>query len=359
MGEKNKRVIFIVLAVTLFLGTVSLTAAINVGSDLDFDGVYRILNASTTTILGSLSVGTTTSQGAGTIYALNGIKFFDGTTQTSAVSGSVATTTSAGNVSTGVFGSVVGKGNYTFQGAASANTVLFVDATNERIGIGTNAPAYKLDVQSGVRLGSSTEVMRISSAGLVGIGTTNPATPLHIVGTSTISNGNMRIASSSYGIVFSDNTIQTTAAANVSNHWTLSGSNLYASSTSYSVGIGNTNPGSYKLAVTGNVQATAFYYSSDVRMKENIKPLQNSLQKIMQLQGVSFEWKKDGSGSIGLIAQDTQKVFPELVSTDEATGVMSLQYANLVAPLIEAVKEQQKQINKLKIELEALRKKIR
>lgn len=73
------------------------------------------------------------------------------------------------------------------------------------------------------------------------------------------------------------------------------------------------------------------------------------------LDGVSFDWKESGEKSVGVIAQDVEKVFPELVKTDDATGLKSVEYGNLVAPLIEAVKEQQKQINSLKAEVEALK----
>ncbi|HEU5114493.1 MAG TPA: hypothetical protein VFT82_01865, partial [Candidatus Paceibacterota bacterium] len=56
----------------------------------------------------------------------------------------------------------------------------------------------------------------------------------------------------------------------------------------------------------------------------------------------------------GLIAQDVEKVYPELVNTNKQTGLKSVEYANLVGPLIEAVKEQQKEIDTLKAEVAAL-----
>ncbi len=105
----------------------------------------------------------------------------------------------------------------------------------------------------------------------------------------------------------------------------------------------------------GNVTATAFLYSSDERLKENITPLDNASKKIQELQGVSFEWKKDGKESIGFIAQDVEKIFPELVVTNSATGMKSVQYAGIIAPLVETVKGQQKQIDILKTEIEELK----
>jgi len=65
----------------------------------------------------------------------------------------------------------------------------------------------------------------------------------------------------------------------------------------------------------------------------------------MKLDGISFNWKESGEKSIGLIAQDVEKVFPEIINTEEGTGLKSIEYAKLVAPLIEATKEQQKIID--------------
>lgn len=108
---------------------------------------------------------------------------------------------------------------------------------------------------------------------------------------------------------------------------------------------------------TGSITAGSFLYSSsDRNLKENIVSLSSQLGKISQLQGVSFDWKKDGKHSLGLIAQEVEEVYPELVSTDTTTGLKAVAYGGLIAPLIEAVKEQQKQIDALKAEIENLKK---
>jgi hypothetical protein len=110
--------------------------------------------------------------------------------------------------------------------------------------------------------------------------------------------------------------------------------------------------------VTGSVTASAFYYSSDKTIKKDITPLSDSLSKILKLEGVSFKWIDETKGTktnIGVIAQDVEKVYPELVNTNKTTGLKSVEYGNLVAPLIEAVKAQQKQIDALRVEVEALK----
>src|SRR3989344_1576719 len=137
------------------------------------------------------------------------------------------------------------------------------------------------------------------------------------------------------------------------------------------VAIGKDAP-SETLDVDGNVKATGFIYSSDEKLKKNIYPIQNALNKIKQINGVSFEWKNDNKKSIGLIAQNVEKVFPEIVSVDEYTGLKSVEYGNLVALLIEAVKElniqlvyleelrkeQQNKIEKQQLQIQELRNEI-
>ena len=116
--------------------------------------------------------------------------------------------------------------------------------------------------------------------------------------------------------------------------------------------------------------STAYYYSSDRRLKENITKIESPLEKIQKLNGYTFDWKKDGRKDIGVIAQEVEKVFPALVATNKETGFKSVEYGNLVAPLIEAVKElatkiedivknytdQQKEINELKKENSDIKK---
>ncbi len=81
--------------------------------------------------------------------------------------------------------------------------------------------------------------------------------------------------------------------------------------------------------------------TSDIRLKKDIAPLQDSLDKISQLRGVTYHWKDPSRGKdleMGLIAQEVEKIFPELVGTD-GEGWKTMQYERLVSPLVEAVKE--------------------
>ena len=142
------------------------------------------------------------------------------------------------------------------------------------------------------------------------------------------------------------------------------------------VGIGSTSP-SDKLYVSGGISATGDVTSSasDERLKENKVPITSAIKKITQLKGITYDWVDNISevvGSewnpdkkrVGLIAQDVQKVLPEVVSlapfdrdmegkSRSGKDYLTVDYASMVPLLIEAIKEQQKQIDKLKSELKS------
>lgn len=92
---------------------------------------------------------------------------------------------------------------------------------------------------------------------------------------------------------------------------------------------------------------------SDEQLKDNIMPLHNQLAKLMQLKGVSYTWKENGAKDVGLIAQDVEKQYPELVL--EKNGLKQVDYQKLTGPIIEALREQQNEITSLRNEIKALR----
>lgn len=104
------------------------------------------------------------------------------------------------------------------------------------------------------------------------------------------------------------------------------------------------------FTATGDI--TAF---SDIRVKENIQDLEGSLDKVTQLRGVSYNKIGSEEKSIGVIAQEIKEVLPEVVKEGE-DGMLSVAYGNITAVLIEAIKEQQKQIDELKAQLDGLTK---
>jgi hypothetical protein len=90
---------------------------------------------------------------------------------------------------------------------------------------------------------------------------------------------------------------------------------------------------------TNVVEAGTFNTTSDISLKENICTFENAMDVVAGLRGVRFTWKKNGIKTVGLIAQEVEKVLPELIGTNADTGLKSVSYANMVAVLIEAVKE--------------------
>ena len=87
------------------------------------------------------------------------------------------------------------------------------------------------------------------------------------------------------------------------------------------------------------MRAGTFIYTSDMRLKRDIAKIPNALERLTQLNGYHFNWKKDGRGDLGLMAQEVRQVFPELVHDSAVGGHLGVEYGNLVAPMIEAIKE--------------------
>lgn len=141
--------------------------------------------------------------------------------------------------------------------------------------------------------------------------------------------------------------------------WSTSNSRLETSSllenSAGNIGVGGVADASYKLRVHGKVRTAGVNELSDARLKKDIVTLDNSLAKIGKMRGVKYNWRNtefptmglSKKADIGLIAQEVEKVVPELVDTDDK-GYKSVQYSHLVALLVEAIKEQQIQIEQLK-----------
>jgi hypothetical protein len=116
------------------------------------------------------------------------------------------------------------------------------------------------------------------------------------------------------------------------------------------VGIGTTNPTS-ELTVQGNVYitgvatATDFNSLSDISLKTNVTTIADPLEKVMQIRGVTFDWKENQRASAGVIAQEIEKVLPQLVNGGE---IKTVNYNGLIGLLIECVKKQQEEIDELK-----------
>ena len=202
--------------------------------------------------------------------------------------------------------------------------------------------------------------MTLTTAGNVGIGTTSPSNLLHVK--NPISGGaNITFSADVESLSFH----LPNGNGDPGIYWTTGGAFRFATSTdgvslagfsekvritdAGNVGIGTTSPSNILTVVQTSATdpvADAWTQYSSRRWKTNINPLENALEKVKLLEGVSFDWKADGKHDIGLIAEEVGKVIPEVVAYEEnGVDAKSVDYARLVAVLIEAAKEQHKIIN--------------
>jgi len=100
------------------------------------------------------------------------------------------------------------------------------------------------------------------------------------------------------------------------------------------------------LDTNGNMTANNFFSVSDERYKKNISTLTNAGSMLKRIRGVEFDWRKDGSHDIGVIAQEVYKVMPEaIVSTN--TNMLTVAYTKIIPLLIETIKDLQKRVEVL------------
>jgi Chaperone of endosialidase len=178
----------------------------------------------------------------------------------------------------------------------------------------------------------------ITPSGNVGIATSTPDTKLEVVGTTK------------------------TQKLQLGNKWLLSGDADAYTNDDWLRLMGVSDPRTYyggfaagKLWSTGGV-----VQGSDVRLKKEVAPLGDVTQNLLALRGVRFKWQDAGRGDspqFGLIAQEVERIFPELV-TDGPDGIKGINYAGLIPPLVETVKQQQAQITELRAELQSLKRQL-
>lgn len=94
----------------------------------------------------------------------------------------------------------------------------------------------------------------------------------------------------------------------------------------------------------------ALYEDSDQQLKSNIIKISNAIQTIKQINGVQFSWKRDDKLDYGMIAQQVQKVIPQMVSLNSSTGYKQISYIKLIPFLLESIKELNKRIETLEFQ---------
>ncbi|MCA9398987.1 MAG: tail fiber domain-containing protein [Candidatus Omnitrophica bacterium] len=224
-----------------------------------------------------------------------------------------------------------------------------------------------------MKLDGNPLMFQANSGGNVGIGTTSPATKLDLAGKAVIRalkvedpsfNQHLTVGQSG-GVV---NIVSKNPLTTAYTRLDIDASNLGLQLADFNgpglignVGIGFSAP-TQALAVNGQIHVSGTLtpaempLPSDRRLKINIEPLEGSLEKVLALNGVYFYWKDPEQGSerqIGLIAQDVEAVFPEMVTLGQGDYKV-LTYDKMVAPLIDAVNTLKKKNDELKKRIQIL-----
>ncbi len=163
-------------------------------------------------------------------------------------------------------------------------------------------------------------------------------------------------------VLMHDNSSSTGIYNDVNNEWLFYGvHNSYTRM--YHNGSSKVETSSSGVTVNGDLNST-----SDIRYKKNIETIEGAVDKVTALRGVTFDWDNDAFSenetnkkpnfterATGVIAQDVEKVLPEAVRQNPETGFKNVAYGNMVGLLIEAIKEQQTQIDGLKAEIQSMK----
>jgi hypothetical protein len=273
---------------------------------------------------------------------------------------------------------MVGNGN----GFNARSNALVVRA-NGRVGIATNNPLYELALgEDNLGIGrpaagsmafytNGFERMRLSPAGLVGIGTTNPSTLLEVRSGSNptirithLSGGNPRLEFLRGGAASADWRIHNSAGLlmlsrsaddleNVTDLYQFS-ENRFRPVPDNALALGAAD-GRWSVIFASNGTIN----TSDARLKAQIKPIGYGLKEVMQMNPVSYHWKENPSGpaNLGFLAQDMQQIVPETVYDPGSEGPLGMKYSELIPVLVKAIQELKKENEQYRERLEKLERK--
>jgi hypothetical protein len=217
---------------------------------------------------------------------------------------------------------------------------------NGNVGVGNSSPAYKLDVSGDIH--TTTRVVsdgNVVLQGLLGIGTTSPVNPIHIVTASSIAG---RIETSAATLGGGIIQMRKTAAAVNGDTWI----NFIANGST--VGYISSN----------SATTVAYNTTSDIRLKDNINNTHYGIRDLMKIDVKDYIYKadKDKTAQTGFIAQQLYNIFPVAVTKggeDATKNPWAIDYGKVTPLLVKAIQDQQKQIDELKLENEKLASVIR
>jgi hypothetical protein len=199
-----------------------------------------------------------------------------------------------------------------------------------------------------VKDGSDETKFVVTDNGYLGVGTSVPVRPVHLSGSNAV----FRMDRSQDTAAFL--MVRTDGSGNVMKSFIV-GTNASGSNDGEfmigDMGANVSGPSARRMTIAndgsvtfpGTVTALNYYTSSSLTLKDHVRTYENALDTVNRLRGVSFDWKDSGKPSVGLIAEEVAKVVPEVVAYNDGAAT-AVNYASLVGVLVEAVKEQQKEV---------------
>ena len=226
----------------------------------------------------------------------------------------------------------------------------FISTTGGNLTITGTLTLSNLTASTSLALNGSKEVVSVTNTGTGNnVLATDPtltltnATALPIVGgtTGTLSVARGGTGATDTGTARSNLSVPSTTGSGASGTWNIAISGNAATATN-STQLGGVAAAGYALlsgaTFSGNVNAPAYFYTSDERVKNNIQTITDALAKVNSMRGVTFDWVNGMGNAVGVIAQEMKEVVPQVVSSQQ-DGLMNVAYGNLVGVLIEAIKE--------------------
>ena len=325
------------------IGTTNPKSKLHVVGDVLVSGVTTSGGVVVTTgndyKIGTTSVLTSTTLGSAVVNSSLTSVGILGRVNVSGISTLQSTTLIGGGTSTGTAGQVL-----QVTGISSGAYI------GGSLGIAITNPAQPLDVNGNVRFRAAL----VDNNGVTGAASSvlTAGTGGQLVWAPIVSGGGAAIAGIS--VTQDDTGIRYPLLASGANATTtaqyVDATALVYNTSSNCLGIGSLTPTS-KLDIIGDVRVSGivtagdFNSSSDRKLKTNIQTIANPIEKVLQINGVNFNWKESGKATMGVIAQEVEAVLPELVSD---TDPKSVNYNGLIGLLIECVKDQQRQIDELR-----------
>jgi len=312
-----------------------------------------VINVGNDAVTGAINVGTAGARtiqvgsAAATAVNLDAITFSIDSSSASNIntSAGVLTVGGAGGVAINSTSGVINIGNETVNnamnvGTAGARTIQVGSASATAVNL--DAITFSIDSSSASNLTTSSGLLTVSGGS--GVTVTSTGGQLTLNGTGQT----VQLNAATYNLSSTTSNLDSTGAVSINSSGGVI--NIGNNSVAQDINIGTAGARTITLGSTSATAVNAYNFAvaSDVMLKTNITPLSSTLDKVLQLDGYKYNWKNSDNNSthIGLIAQEVEQQFPELVTQNN--NYKSVNYLGMIAVLINAMKEQQQEIEKIR-----------